>query len=217
MEQTLGLRERKKESTRRTLVAAAARLFAEKGYGQTTVAEIAAAAEVSTKTLFNYFGGKEDILFSGDRQRLVTALRVISERGPDEQPADLLARLGQELITSFADLNGESDEVTAIPYSLRVRLILTVPELQARTMHDLQDAQLRLAEALHAAYPDRLDRITAAGIIGALLGAANVTRLVSMKHGDRPQQVLEATRQGLDVAMRGVATAANTAAANPPS
>jgi AcrR family transcriptional regulator len=208
MEQTLGLRERKKESTRRALVAAAARLFAEKGYAQTTVAEIAAAAEVSTKTLFNYFAGKEDILFCGDRQRLNTALRVIAERGPDEQPVDLLVRLGEELIASFAHLNGDTDEVTAIPYALRVRLILTVPELQARTMHHLQDAQLQLAEALHVAYPDQLDQITAAAMIGALMGAANATRLVSMKQGDRPHQVLAATRQGLEVAMRGVAAAA---------
>lgn len=81
-------------------------------------------------------------------------------------------------------------------------------------MHHLQDAQLRLADALQAAYPDRLDRITAAGVIGALMGAANLTRLVSMKHGDRPHQVVVATRQGIDVAMRGVAAAA-TQPSNP--
>ena len=51
----MGLRERKRQQTRQELISAAMRLFGEKGYEQTTVAEIAAAAGVSTKTFFNYF------------------------------------------------------------------------------------------------------------------------------------------------------------------
>lgn len=133
---------------------------------------------------------------------------MIAERDPAERAADLLARLGEEVIASFSHVDDESDEVTAIPYARRVQLILTVPELQAQTMRHLQDAQLRPAEALHTAYPEQLDRITAAAVIGALMGAANVTRLISMKQGDKPHQVLAATRQGVDVAMRGTSCAA---------
>jgi AcrR family transcriptional regulator len=72
-----GLRERKKQLTRERIAAAALELFAERGYHATTVADIAAAAEVSERTVFTYFHAKEDILFADHaelQERLVEAL-----------------------------------------------------------------------------------------------------------------------------------------------
>ncbi|HEV3128231.1 MAG TPA: TetR/AcrR family transcriptional regulator [Solirubrobacteraceae bacterium] len=59
-----GLRERKKQKTRQTIIDAALELFTKQGYEETTIAEIADAAEVSPRTIFAYFPTKEDILFS---------------------------------------------------------------------------------------------------------------------------------------------------------
>src|ERR1700732_2417622 len=59
---TDGLRETKKRRTRETITAAAMELFAARGFDAVTVAEIARAAEVSEKTVFNYFPAKEDLV-----------------------------------------------------------------------------------------------------------------------------------------------------------
>ncbi|MFE2912543.1 TetR family transcriptional regulator [Kitasatospora indigofera] len=58
----LGLRERKKLQTGRKLWTVAIGLFVERGFDQVSVAEIAAAAEVSKMTVFNYFPTKEDLV-----------------------------------------------------------------------------------------------------------------------------------------------------------
>jgi AcrR family transcriptional regulator len=68
---TEGLRERKKRAAREAIAATARRLFAERGFDVVTVAEVAAAANVSEKTVFNYFPTKEDLAFAGREQGLM--------------------------------------------------------------------------------------------------------------------------------------------------
>src|SRR5262245_55431855 len=58
-----GLRERKKKQTRQAIAETARALFVDRGFAAVRVAEIARAAEVSEKTVFNYFPTKEDLVF----------------------------------------------------------------------------------------------------------------------------------------------------------
>src|SRR5690242_12600509 len=70
-----GLRERKRRRTVAAIHDAGMRLFAERGYGAVTVADIADAADVSRATVFAYFRAKEDIVL-GDAPSAVEALRA---------------------------------------------------------------------------------------------------------------------------------------------
>src|ERR1700760_1278101 len=86
----LSLRDRKRERTRQALIAAAAELFERKGYDETTIAEIAAAADIGTRTFFGYFASKEDILFPDSDTRAQITIDAIASRAPADGPADVL-------------------------------------------------------------------------------------------------------------------------------
>ena len=80
-----GRREQKKLATRVALNEAATRLFATKGYEQTSVDDLCREADVSLRTFFRYFEGKEDVLFARDMdiEPFLSTLRDI----PADEPA----------------------------------------------------------------------------------------------------------------------------------
>jgi len=199
MADQVGLRERKRQQTRRALISAAMRLFAEKGYDETTVAEIAAAADVSTKTFFNHFASKDEVLFPNLSGRIDAAAAVIEQRGPGENVADVLVRAMEHMLASAA-----RDELAAGLASTRLPWVLSVPAVQAATLRRYFLAETQLAEALHRAYPETLDEPAAAAAIGSLMGAVLAAALVSLQHGATTGQIQAAARRALDIAVAGL-------------
>ena len=101
---TSGLRERKKRATRDALAAAAVRLAAERGVGNVTVEDIAAAADVSPRTFFNHFATKEEAFVAHDIERAHLLLARLREEPLDAPAWPLLTgALGDLLETGSND------------------------------------------------------------------------------------------------------------------
>jgi AcrR family transcriptional regulator len=83
----LGLRERKKARTRQIIADAAARLFAQRGYEQVAVSDVAREAEVSEQTVYNYFQTKDQLVTDRDPQVQHELSRMIRTRAPGTTPA----------------------------------------------------------------------------------------------------------------------------------
>ncbi|WP_248963392.1 TetR/AcrR family transcriptional regulator [Sphaerisporangium perillae] len=195
-----GLRELKKLRTRRTLIETAVCLFERQGYDETTLAEIAAAADVSTRTFFSYFAGKEDVVFFDTRARVDGALAVMAGRRPGEPVAELLMRVAAAALR----FDSEDVELARELAPARTRLIMSVPALRGRALHLLFDVQRELADALLRAYPGELDPVEAGAAIGAFVGAAKQAAMVSRDRGDPPDLMWAAARRGVEIAMYGL-------------
>jgi AcrR family transcriptional regulator len=99
-------RERKKLETRQALEQAALRLFAERGYEQTTVEDIAEAADVAVRTFFRYFSSKQDVLFGEVVTDRVTRLRSeLAARPASEDPLRSIW-----VVMDLLDFNGPDEE-----------------------------------------------------------------------------------------------------------
>ena len=189
--QPAGLRERKKEKTRQALASAAMRLFAERGYEATTVADIAAAAEVSTRTFFAYFPSKEDVFFAGTRERLDLVRQAFAGHAGALPPLSAMrATLDQIIDTAAGDL-------FAPDRGIRLRLLIERPELRARGTQLLFSAHRVLADALRAGVPG-LDPYGAAAAAGATIGALVAVVLHGLEHNGSADEVRTALTATLD-------------------
>jgi AcrR family transcriptional regulator len=92
MSDDTGLRERKKLRTRQLIADTARGLFMERGFEAVTVAEIARAAEVAEKTVFNYFPTKEDLVYGRMEAFEAELLATIRGREPGESVLAAFAR-----------------------------------------------------------------------------------------------------------------------------
>jgi AcrR family transcriptional regulator len=198
----VSLRDRKRARTRQALVDAATDLFERNGYDETTVADIAAAAEIGTRTFFSYFASKEELLFPESDARVQASIAAIAARGPDEEPADVLLR-------ALHQIGDDNDDMAGRLAALRMRLIRTVPAVRGRSLQIQMDAQREIARHLAAAFPDRLDEVTAAALTGAFVGAIGGALQVLLSDSEDlrdPAAVQEAVQRATDVALKALRT-----------
>ncbi|HET7667607.1 MAG TPA: helix-turn-helix domain-containing protein [Mycobacterium sp.] len=190
----MSLRERKRVRTRGALIDAAVELFEHRGYDGTTIADIASAADVSTRTFFSYFASKEDVLFPDADARVRSALTAIDEHRPGERPTEVLLRALSELGDAGVDLVGPMA-------ALRLRFMRSVPSVRGKALQRQLDAQTQIAARLHAAFPDDLDEVDAAALVGAFVGAiAGALEVLLRDHHD-PDVVRQRLQRATAVAL----------------
>lgn len=135
-----GLRERKKRATRLALQRAALELVSEHGREAVTVEQIAAAADVSTRTFFNYFATKDDALAATDPELLDEVCAAVTARPPDESPLRALREVSLDRGRQIAADTGF--------WKLRGEVIRAHPDLAARLVGASVAADHRVARAL---------------------------------------------------------------------
>ena len=158
------LREVKRRRTRAAIVSAGSRLFHSQGFGETTIAEIAAEAEIGTRTFFSYFATKEELLFPETDRRVQAVREALLTRATDERPVDLLAR-------ALQDAGDEAAELVSPLATLRLQLTDSVPVVRARALQVQADAERQIVALLRTAYAEELDEVSAAALVGAVVGA----------------------------------------------
>lgn len=163
-EKPTGLRERKKAKTRAAIQEHALRLFRDQGYAETTVQEIAAAAEVSPATFFRYFPTKEDTIVF-DRLDPVM-IELFRAQPPELDPTEALR----------AAIRQSMDTISAEEWELeseRQRLVMHAPELRVRMLDQLYagiDLLATLAAERTGRPPtDFAVRAWAGGIVGVIM------------------------------------------------
>ena len=112
-----GLRERKKKAARQAIAATARRLFAERGFDSVTVAEVAAAADVSEKTVFNHFPTKEDLAFAGREEGIAQFVAAIAGRAATEPVLDVFRAMTHTVLDVF--VAGGDEDLLAVARILR--------------------------------------------------------------------------------------------------
>ena len=143
----------------------ALRLFAEKGYDETTVEEIAFAAAISPRTFFRYFPSKEDVVLWDEYDPL--ALDLLAARPDEEPPAQTLVAIMREALAGLQRRDPEG-------LLVKVRLLTSVPELRARLMEQQATGAQLLAAQQAERRGQALDEIALRVVATALGGAAMV-------------------------------------------
>jgi len=171
-----GLRERKKQQTRELIAQTARRLFLERGFDHVPVAEIARAADVSEKTVFNYYTRKEDLVYFQLEAFEEELLAAVRDRAPGESVLDAFSRF----VLQRRGLLAESDPEAAERLATLTRMITESPALLTREREIFERYTDSLAELLAretGAAPDDVEpRVVANALMGVHRALLDFTR-----------------------------------------
>jgi AcrR family transcriptional regulator len=151
MPPSTGLRDRKKRRTRRAIQRAALELFAAQGYRETTIAQIADAAEVSLRTVTLHFPVKEDLVLALGADGLDDLIQRIALRPEGERTLDALRTWIAEQIALATDTEHGNEGRELL--RLRHQVTTADPELQAR----VRGSDLRIEQTLAGGIARDLD------------------------------------------------------------
>lgn len=184
----VGLRERKKQQTRSALVAAALELFDRQGYEHTTIREITDQVEVSERTFFRYFAGKEDLVLAPVVAATALFLDELTRAPAAEPPIPAMHGAIHRALARLQDewpcVDGKSQ------YAFTVQLIESTPTLLSAQLAQMQRDNERVVRVLAERYgvdprTDPRPRIVAVvfgGVVGvathAWKGSGEITELI---------------------------------------
>ena len=199
-----GLRDSKKAATRLMISNVATELFVERGFENVSVDEIALAAGVSRKTVFNYFPRKEDMVFDREDESRELVRQALATRG-EQSPVAVF----QALMRALVDEQHPMFRINQRP----IRVWSTVADSPALSMRarELQgtltdDLAGMLADAIGRPHADPHARLAAALLVGTLVvayGEALRAFRAKRKAGEALLSVMERGFIGVDAALAG--------------
>jgi AcrR family transcriptional regulator len=194
----IGLRERKKQQTRQAIHEAAMKLFAERGFDATTIADIAEAADISPRTFFAYFSAKEEVVFQKFDMAIEDFDRALRERPEGTTALEALRAWIQRV----------APEYVPSPENLRLELKLKreSPAVAACDLRHRQQYEQRLAEAVADDLGEPADalrpRLVAAAAMAALSTAGDTADKIMEKDAEAAAAMAANPMSMLDDAMR---------------
>jgi TetR/AcrR family transcriptional regulator, regulator of mycofactocin system len=195
---TTGLRERKKQQTREAIHRAAMRLFAERGFEATTIADIAAAADIAPRTFFSYFASKEEAVFPKFEMAFAEFDRAMTER-PDGTTA--LAALREWIVQAAQQYMGDVD-VARVEAQLRRES----PAVAACDLQHMRQFERRLAEAVGEDFGEPADalrpRLVAAAAMAALQASSDAADVIMETDADKARELMADPVAFIDDALR---------------
>ena len=159
----VGLRERKKARTREAIIDAAVALFEQEGYDETTVQQIAAAAEVSERTFFRYFDSKLDVVM-GLKEQAEDVAALVADRPAQESPLEAMRQVVRQ---KMSDVLASEDVVVR-----QLRILMGTPSLRSFAYEHFNEHRDELAAAfaqrLRVPVTDLTPQVTATAVGGTL-------------------------------------------------
>jgi AcrR family transcriptional regulator len=157
----LDRRTRKRLATRQAISDAATRLFFRRGFDTVTIDEIAEAADVGRKTVFNHFARKEDMFFDRNEELSQTLCEALRQRGPRVSSIEALRSTAHQLIAdqsplvefsaasqSFMEILERSETLKARSRAAGDELAQTLAEVMRNGSREMTDLNALLAAAL---------------------------------------------------------------------